>query len=75
MTIAATKKHQFEMAPQGKFTNFYNLIFFSLIKNSFRHRQNLNYLCNRGYLGEKNWDLQFISNKTVEVGYKSNTSK
>lgn len=51
MTIAATKKHQFGMAPQGKFTNFYNLIFFSLIKNSFRHRQNLNYLRNRGYLG------------------------
>lgn len=54
MTIAATKKHQFEMAPEGKFTNFYNLIFFSLVKNSFGHRQNLNYLCNRGYLGEKN---------------------
>lgn len=53
MTIAATKKHQFEMAPEGKFTNFYNLIFFSLVKNSFGHRQNLNYLCNRVYLGEK----------------------
>ena len=30
--MTAIQKQQFEMAPQGKFTNFYTLIFFSLLK-------------------------------------------
>ena len=56
--MTAIQKQQFEMAPQGKFTNFYTLIFFSLFKNSFHSTKFINYLCNTDYLRK---EIEFMT--------------